>query len=710
MINTIWGKTDKPVAARMLSELLSEDPEINGTLYLGYPIIGTPEGSFPVDAILVSPQKGLVMFSLVEGVSSADYDLRQDDAFNKMSAKLLQHSALILRRVLQVKIHTITFAPAIRDTISCEVAGYPLANSESLIGTIAVLGDSNPEYYRALASVIQSISTLRRGRKRRGLARDDSRGAIVKRLEDSIATLDNAQGAAVVETFDGVQRIRGLAGSGKTIVLALKVAYLHAANPEWDIAVTFNTRSLKRQFEHLITTFVMEQTNEEPDWEKISIINAWGAPGLKERTGIYYQFCIDHGIEYLEFLSAKNRWGWDDAFPGVCDKALSETTEFKPRYDFILVDEAQDFSPSFLRLCYEFLKQPKRLVYAYDELQNLGSASLPPMEEIFGNDANGNPRVTLSAPTPGKPKQDIVLDVCYRNSRPVLSTAHALGFGIYRSEGLVQLFDNEDLWEEVGYRVVEGHMGPGEMVALRRTAESSPEFLEIHSPVDDLITFDVCASAEEQDEKLVNYIKVNLREDELTPDDIIVINPDPLTTKKAVGMSRALLHQEGIDSNVAGVTSVADVFSESGKVTFTGIYRAKGNEAPMVYIINAQDCFSSWVPRNRAKIRNRLFTAITRSKAWVRVLGYGPGMTGLKEEFERIKANDFSLRFTYPTRKQREEMTIINREISAEEKQLIDRKQYDLEQIVESLESGETYLSDYPEAIITKLKIILGNQ
>ena len=136
MINTIWGKTDKPVAARMLSELLSEDPEINGTLYLGYPIIGTPEGSFPVDAILVSPQKGLVMFSLVEGVSSADYDLRQDDAFNKMSATLLQHSALILRRVLQVKIHTITFAPAIRDTISCEVAGYPLANSESLIGTI----------------------------------------------------------------------------------------------------------------------------------------------------------------------------------------------------------------------------------------------------------------------------------------------------------------------------------------------------------------------------------------------------------------------------------------------------------------------------------------------------------------------------------------------------------------------------------------------
>lgn len=285
MINTIWGKTDKPVAAKKLSELLSEETSLKGTLYLGYPIIGTPEGAFPVDAILVSPQKGLVMFSLIEGLAADEYDVLQDDAFNKMSAKLLQHSTLILRRILQVKIHTVTFAPAIHDTASRRVGDYPIANSDGLIDLIAHLDDSNPAYYRPLASVIQSISTLRRGRKRRSLMRDDSRGAIVKRLEDSIATLDNAQGAAVVETYDGVQRIRGLAGSGKTIVLALKVAYLHAANPEWDIAVTFNTRSLKRQFEHLITTFVMEQTNEEPDWEKISIINAWGAPGAKIVAG-----------------------------------------------------------------------------------------------------------------------------------------------------------------------------------------------------------------------------------------------------------------------------------------------------------------------------------------------------------------------------------------------------------------------------------------
>ena len=41
-------------------------------------------------------------------------------------------------------------------------------------------------------------------------------------------------------------------------------------------------------------------------------------------------------------------------------------------------------------------------------------------------------------------------------------TAHALGFGIYRKSdsekesGLVQMFDQSALWEEIGYNVADG--------------------------------------------------------------------------------------------------------------------------------------------------------------------------------------------------------------------------------------------------------------
>lgn len=78
------------------------------------------------------------------------------------------------------------------------------------------------------------------------------------------------------------------------------------------------------------------------------------------------------------------------------------------------------------------LHQPKRLVYAYDELQNLRSQSLPSPEEIFGLDDEGKPIVRFKPFEEGQPQQDIILEKCYRNSRPALVTAHALGFGIYR--------------------------------------------------------------------------------------------------------------------------------------------------------------------------------------------------------------------------------------------------------------------------------------
>lgn len=710
MINTVWGSTDKPVSSKLLAEILSADDGLEGTLYIGYPIIGTPDGSFPIDALLLSPIKGLVLFSVVEGKSLPDYGEVQDEGFNKMQAKLLQHQSLIRKRKLLVDIHTLTFAPAVVQLGVAEDEDHILCNAENLITSIVEMDDSAPDVFPALVSVVQAISTLRRGRKKRELRNEHSKGTKIKALEDSIANLDSQQSAAVVETFEGVQRIRGLAGCGKTIVLALKVAYLHSKHRDWTIGVTFNTRSLKKQFENLITTFVLEQANEEPDWDKIRILNAWGAPGGVDRTGIYFEFCRDHGVEYLDFGSAKNRFGSDKAFESACDIALQGVKQFAPKYDAILIDEAQDFAPNFLLLCYEYLKEPKRLVYAYDELQNLGNRSLPPVEEIFGKNADGTPRVVIHPSEVGKPKQDIILDTCYRNSRPVLSTAHALGFGIYRDKGLVQIFENKNLWFDIGYQEGNGEIEDGENVTLTRTPKSSPQFLEQHSPLDDLIQFKVFDKDADQTAWLVAEIQRNLTEDELIPDDIVVINPDPLTTKGAVGDARRILMQMGINSNLAGVTTIADVFTEPGTVTFTGIFRAKGNEAAMVYVINAQDCFGALLPRDVARVRNRLFTAITRSKAWVRVLGVGKAMSSLKAEFTKAKAEDFALRFRYPTEEERKTMTTVNRDMSKAEQDRSAKRRSNLDDIIASLESGESFIEDYSEAQVKKLEAFLAKK
>lgn len=138
------------------------------------------------------------------------------------------------------------------------------------------------------------------------------------------------------------------------------------------------------------------------------------------------------------------------AFDRVCEEAVESVTNPQPLYDVILVDEAQDFSKYFLQMCYMSLPHESRmLVYAYDELQSLDNKNVESPEDIFGY-SNGRPNVVLDNSN-GK-AEDIVLSKCYRNSRPVLITAHSLGFGIYRKKeareetSLVQLFEDKQLY------------------------------------------------------------------------------------------------------------------------------------------------------------------------------------------------------------------------------------------------------------------------
>ena len=398
-------------------------------------------------------------------------------------------------------------------------------------------------------------------------------------------------------------------------------------------------------------------------------------------------------------------------FDGACTNALTNSKKTTPLYDAILIDEAQDFPPSFLRLCFNILGDKKRLVYAYDELQSLKSQSLPSPEHIFGSDNSGNPLVQLT-----EKSQDIILEKCYRNSKPVLTTAHALGFGIYRDidqktgTGLVQMFNDSQLWKDVGYVVAGGELSDGKDVSLERTNESSPNFLSEHSNIDDLIQFHSFENDEQQEEWIVENIIKNLEEDELRVDDIIVINPDPLKTKRAVGTIRSKLFERKVNSHLAGVDTTPDIFfnPEHHSIAFTGIHRAKGNEAGMVYIINSQDCFDSF--GKLPTVRNQLFTAITRSKAWVRILGIGMGMDKLKEEYERVKENSFNLSFNYPDANLRSKLNIVNRDMSEHEKKEVKKAESTISDLLFSLDRGDIQVEDLDASQIARLRQIISNE
>lgn len=668
----VRGTNSKPVASEMLAEFFESDPAspVGGQLFIGFPVTTTAEGSRPVDAVYVSPEHGVVVFDVVEGTEVGDIEDRQDDMGRLVEVRLLQHAELVKKRRLLIDVQPVTFAPIATSGQLGDDAEYPTANRDSLATALAAIRwDGDVETYQRTISALQSISGIRRMSTPRPVARPDSRGAKLKGLESSIAMLDSQQSRAVIETAHDVQRIRGLAGSGKTVVLALKAAYLHAQHPDWRIGVTFNTRSLSAQFRRLINNFTIEQTSDEPDWLKVHVLPAWGASGAPSRDGVYHRFCVENQVAYMDFGRAKAAFGSADALAGACRTALGSTASVRHTFDVLLVDEAQDLPAEFLRMCYEMLGEDKRLVYAYDELQTLSGVGLAPPEEIFGRDEAGNPRVRFDIDNEAG-RRDIILEKCYRNSRPLLVTAHALGFGVYRvpppktTTGLVQIFEQKSLWDDIGYRVRSGELEDGHPVVLARDEDASPRFLEEHSPVDDLLNFQTFETSAQQADWVAQQIETNLKQDELVPNDIIVINPDPITTRNNVGPLRKRLFEMGIPTHLAGIDTGPDVFfkNDEQSITFTGIHRAKGNEAAMVYVINAHESITSTA--NLARIRNRLFTAITRSKGWVRVVGIGEDMDVLIQEFDQVKDQNFALSFTYPTEAERATLQVLHRDMS----------------------------------------------
>ncbi|MCO6546558.1 MAG: DEAD/DEAH box helicase [Gilliamella sp.] len=713
-VNIITGSSDKPEAARELKQLFQNNDNLEGILYIAYPILPSPDGSLPLDALYLSEEFGLLIINIIEGdrIPSKDKVIEdQDNSYNKMESKLKGYKQLSQGRKLVVPIDCVTFAPALSyNFINNTNNTFNSSNFLQVLYSVknnTKVYDFDNEKYRELISIIQNITNLHGKKSNLEVKNNKSKGAKYKRVEDSIANLDFNQDKAVIESVDSVQRIRGLAGSGKTIVLALKAAYLHACHPDWKIAVTFNTRSLKGMYRNLITRFYRQQMNEEPNFDNLKIIHAWGSDGRIENMGIYYLFCYKQNKNlYLDFNSAKNKYGYSNAFYGACKNAIEENETDCPMFDAILVDEAQDFSKYFLQICYAMLKHPKRLVYAYDELQNLTEQSLPSPEKIFGNKKNGEPKVSFETDS-----QDIILKKCYRNPRQILVMAHALGFGIYREKdprtntGLLQMFENKKLWKDIGY-FSDKEIAEGEEVSLYRTKETSPVFLENHSEDNELIKFEKFESPECQANKLVAEIEKNITEDELSPSDIIVINPDPLTTKGQVGLIRQKLWEKGINSNLAGDTDPDIFISDRNTVTFSGIYRVKGNEAAMIYIINAQDCYKH--VGHVANYRNILFTAMTRSKAWVRLYGVGSEMDALIKEGEETRKNDFKLNFVYPDKNTREKLLVINRDLSLKEQKDKNEVESNIETVYSKLESGAIRAEDIDPEVINKLKKFLS--
>ena len=366
-------------------------------------------------------------------------------------------------------------------------------------------------------------------------------------------------------------------------------------------------------------------------------------------------------------------------------------------YDAILIDEAQDLPVSFFKMVYKMTHQPKRIIWAYDELQKLSESAIPTVDQLFGSDAQGEPIVKL-VNSENTPQQDIVLPICYRNTPWALALAHGLGLGTSRQGGLVQSFDDPSLWTDIGYRIVDGEFQKGSTVTLERGPDSYPSYFPELLTQDDAISSHQFTDAEEQARWVANSIGANLDDDELELDDILIVLPDAYTAKSQAAIVLEALSNQGINGHHVGVTTSQDEIFKPDSIAIANIFRSKGNESPMVYIMNAQHCAEG---RGLTTRRNILFTAITRSRGWVRICGWGSRMNDLRTEIESIRDNNFRLKFRIPTDEELEDIRQIHRDLTASERARANEAERGLRSFIEALERGEITMTDLPMQLKT---------
>ena len=494
------------------------------------------------------------------------------------------------------------------------------------------------EQFKAANGIIQNIYGLIKSDDRE-IHDANSLGALIKKRNNSMSMLDSAQFNTVYNTIRTHSRIRGLAGSGKTILLVKKMAYLHYKNPELELAYVFYTKSLKQYIERLFRDFYHDFDKvKDPDMRKIHILHSWGG---SEMAGFLSVTCRENGIVCKSWAEAKNHGGFEYA----CNDALNVSGgKIAPKYNYIFIDEAQDFCLSFFKLALKTLKYTGKMIYAYDELQSLNeNNTMPTKQQIFGDDVC----------------EDINLSVCYRTPMEILVAAHSLGLGIYKcnadgSNGIVNMMEDYTIWNAVGYKIKNGELGYGKYVEMYRDEEI--EF----KPSDSVRIFKT-ASEKDQYKSVAEEIFRLLEKEDVSPEDIMIIDLNTLSLQDDYTAFKTSLYNEGnpfqINLNLVNKDN-AFAFRKKGSLTYTSIFRAKGNEANIVFVINTQSMSSI-----SSVSRNRIFTAMTRAKFMVYLYGVATGessvMNSYEAELEAVKSNDYELRFIYPTEKELKEMRSI---------------------------------------------------
>ncbi|MBU4214846.1 MAG: UvrD-helicase domain-containing protein [Actinobacteria bacterium] len=462
-------------------------------------------------------------------------------------------------------------------------------------------------------------------------------GILAAPIEDWMSFLHPTQARLVRRSFNGPGRIRGAAGTGKTVVGLHRAAYLARTRPGKVLVTTF-----VRTLPDVLNSLLGRMAPDVVDQVELCGVHAW-ARGLLDERGVrialdgkaagdafaaawrslppgstiarshrdrsYWRDEIGHVIKgrgittfeaYAELPRTGRRhrltldqrrevWSLYEAYRreldarGVCDfddvillaEAELRREPLTGRYSAVIVDEAQDLSAAMVRMLHALVGD------APDGLTLIGDGQ----QSIYPGG------YTLAEAGVSVAGRGVVLDVNYRNTAQILAFAGRVVDG--------------DEFADIEGAIEHGNV-PG---SVPRTG---PEPVVAH-----------CRDGHSREVAMVERARAVLRETGTRPGDLGVL----CLTKHAADRAAAALRQAG-----APVVMLTDYDGTPVDAIKVGtVKRAKGLEFTQVLLpeVRADDLGPATPPeepgeRERWELRRReLYVAMTRARdgLWVGVVG-----------------------------------------------------------------------------------------
>ncbi|WP_153730441.1 3'-5' exonuclease [Sporosarcina obsidiansis] len=220
-----------------------------------------------------------------------------------------------------------------------------------------------------------------------------------------IKAMDLHQENMAKQIGDKNRLIRGVAGSGKTLILASRAKLLAREHPDWKILILCYNISLAQSIEQMVRHMMNEpETLFDFDFTKEETLNK----------------SAKHYVQVRNFHS----WLRNDLrisegkIPKMLEK-LEQGEAILPKYDAIMIDEGQDFEADWFKLVSQLLNpDTKSLLLVEDRAQSIYKRGRSYLQDT-GLDFRGRSKV---------------LSINYRNTAQIVSFA----WGFYQQHSVLK--------------------------------------------------------------------------------------------------------------------------------------------------------------------------------------------------------------------------------------------------------------------------------